>query len=293
MRTDRWRERALAWSLLAACSSGCVTDAKNPPDANAGATGGAASVGNMGMSSRGTGGQTSSPMMAAMDAGTRGSAPAPDSGLGTDAGRTIAMAGSRDSHYPLVDGATWDYHHTKPTKPDWDEHDSMRATTYHDAPAFILEDQEDEQGVQTHSTLAVDGSSINRVYQEESVAGQVALTVTYDPPFLRFDEAWMQAAESVTLTDKWTRTCLVGGTAASNCATGAVTPGMTTHKYTVIDVAAKITVPAGSFEAIEIERVDPDTNETKQYWFVAGIGKVRDENPATQAITELTSYTIP
>jgi hypothetical protein len=284
MHTDVWQRRALAWSLLAACSPGCVTDAKNPPDMYAGGTGGAASVGVAAMSGAGTGGQSRSPMMTATDAG-------PD--LGTDAGRVIAVAGSCDSHYPLIDGAVWDYHHTKPTKPDWDEHDSLRATTYHDAPAFVLEDQEDGQGVQTHSTLAVDGSSVNRVYQEESVAGQVALTVTYAPPFLRFDEVWMQAGQSVTLTDKWTRTCLVGGTAASNCATGAVTPGMTTHKYTVIDVAAKITVPAGSFEAIEIERVDPETNETKDYWFVAGIGKVRDENPATQAVTELTSYTIP
>ena len=33
--------------------------------------------------------------------------------------------------------------------------------------------------------------------------------------------------------------------------------------------------------------------EVARYWFARGVGKVRDESPATGEISELTAYTIP
>ena len=291
--------RVIAVSSLA---SGCVGGGSKPSGqpasgvaATAGSSDGSSGSGgsNASASGKGTGG-----------AGTGAGEPPPKSTTvqsdATDAGGsassppTMLAAGAKDSHYPLADGATWAYHHTKPTKADWDENDSMRATMYMGKPAFILEDQEDEQGVQTHSTLVVKGSGVYRVYQEESVSSQVALTVTYDPPFLRYDEAWMDKDQTVTLTDDWTRTCILGNTAASGCTTGTVKPGMTTHTYTVIDPAAKVSVPAGSFDAVEIQhistptRVRPSSTGSRQVW-----ERIRDETPMTMAVTELTSYSIP
>ena len=54
-----------------------------------------------------------------------------------------------------------------------------------------------------------------------------------------------------------------------------------------------MTVPAGTFDAVKVQRVDPNTAETKLYWFAAGVGKVRDEAPATGEIAELTAFKLP
>lgn len=212
------------------------------------------------------------------------------------AGSTAAAAfpaGDKTSHLPLVDGASWTYHHTKPMTAAWDEIDTVHATTYMSKPAFIFEDQEDAMGVQTHSTLIIEGTGVYRAYKEVSIKAQTVLTVTYKPEFLRFDEAWTQAGQKVSLTDNWTQNCMLGGTIASKCTAGTTTPGMTTHDFTVLNTSVKVTVPAGTFDTVEIQRVDPNKPETKLFWFAAGVGKVREEVPATMSVTELTAYKIP
>jgi hypothetical protein len=201
-------------------------------------------------------------------------------------------AGSRESHFPLVDGATWTYHHTNLVDPPWDETGTVKAGTYKGQNAFILSDEEDAQGTQTHSTHVIDGTRVYRAYKEDTVQGQVAVTTTYDPAFLRYDEAWTTSGLTVTLDDDWTQVCVIMST-VSKCAPGAIKPGVTTHKYTVLDVAAKLTVPAGSFTAVEIQRDNVTSPETKLFWFAAGVGKLREENPGTGAVEELTAYEIP
>lgn len=216
--------------------------------------------------------------------GTRGS-------IGTGVSAARLAAGARNSHFPLVEGATWIYRHTNPTKPSWDETNTIKSTTYLGRPAFIYSDEEDAQGLRTHSTLEVRDSRVFRVYKETAVTGQVALTVTYDPGFLRFDEAWNADGQTVTLTNNWTQNCVLMS-AASKCAPGSIKPGMSRHIWTVLKASTTVTVPAGTFEAIQIERVAPVKNETTIFWFAAGVGKVREETPAAQAIEELLSFEI-
>jgi hypothetical protein len=213
------------------------------------------------------------------------------SGAGSIDG-TPPVAGSRESHFPLVDGTTWTYHHTNLVDDPWDETDGVVASTYQGSDAFVLSDEEDAQGEQTHSTHLVDGTRVYRAYKEVSVGDQVVVKTTYDPAFLRYDEAWTKSGVSVTLDDDWKQECVVAST-ASNCAPGAVKPGTTTHTYTVLDVAAKLTVPAGTFSAVKIQRENVADPETKLFWFVAGVGKVREENPTTGAVEELSTYEIP
>jgi hypothetical protein len=201
-------------------------------------------------------------------------------------------AGSRHSHFPLVDGTSWTYHHTNLVDDPWDETDTVTTGTYQGEDVFILEDEEDAQGEQTHSTHVIDGTQVLRAYKEISIGDEVVQTTTYDPAFLRYDEAWTKSGQTVTLDDDWTQVCVVAST-ASNCAPGAIKPGSTTHTYTVLDVAAKITVPAGTFTTVKIQRDNVNSPETKVFWFAAGVGKVREENPASGAVTELSAYEIP
>lgn len=201
-------------------------------------------------------------------------------------------AGSKQSHFPLVDGTSWTYHHTSPLADPWDETDTVVATEYQGAEAFVLSDQEDAQGEQTHSTHVIAGTRVLRAFKAIEVGNVVAVTTTYDPAFLRYDEAWTTNGQSVTLDDDWTQNCVVASS-ASSCAPGAVKLGTTTHTYTVLDVAAKLTVPAGTFTTVKVQRDNVTSPETKLFWFAAGVGKVREENPATGAVTELSAYEIP
>jgi len=205
---------------------------------------------------------------------------------------TPLEAGARDSHFPLVDGSSWTYHHTNLVDDPWDETDTVLAATYEGQDAFILSDQEDAEGEQTHSTHVVDGTRVYRAYKEIEVADVVAVTTKYDPPFLRYDEAWLRAGDTVTLDDDWQQTCVVASS-ASSCAPGAVKTGVTTHTFTVLSIADEITVPAGTFSAVKVQRDNVSDPETKLFWFAAGVGKIREENPSTGAVTELSAYEIP
>lgn len=197
-------------------------------------------------------------------------------------------AGSRRSHFPLSDGATWTYHHTSFLDESWDEVANMRA----DGAAIIVADEEDAKGEQTQSTLVIDGTRVYRVKKQVLVGEALAVSTTYDPAFLRYDEAWTESGASVTLDDEWRQECVVASS-ASNCAPGAVKTGRTTHVFTVLDVAAEVSVPAGDFTAVKIRRDNPTDYETKLFWFAAGVGKVREENLGTGAVEELSAYEIP
>ena len=225
-------------------------------------------------------------------AGGSSSAKAGASGAAGAGASAPLKAGSKDSHFPLVNGATWKYHHENPTKAAWDEVASVTSTTYMDKPAFSFTDEEDAQGERTTSTMVVEGTRVYRVYKEVAVAGQVAVKTAYDPAFLRYDEAWLTEGQQVTLDDDWTQTC-VFTSSASKCAPGAVRTGSTKHSYKVVKLHSEVTVPAGTFDCVQIERVNPGDAETKHFWFAKGVGKVRELDTSSNATEELMQYDIP
>jgi hypothetical protein len=226
--------------------------------------------------------------------GSAGKGSTTDKDAGGDAGDALESfkPGAADSRFPLVAGATWTYRHTSLTKDAWNEVATMSDTTYEGEPAFVLEDEEDAEGAQTRSTFVVKGTGVWRAYREVHVNGDLALQVTYDPPFLRYDEAWTQVGQSQTLDDDWTQMCIMTSV-ASKCAPGAVQTGKTTHKYTVVDTHVNISVPAGDFDAIEIQRFNPDASETRRFWFAPGVGKVREEDTESGAVEELAEFVVP
>jgi hypothetical protein len=215
-----------------------------------------------------------------------------DADNGDDGDFKTFKAGAAASRFPLVAGAKWTYRHTSLTKDPWNEIATMTDTTYEGKPAFILEDEEDAEGAQTQSTFVVQGTGVYRAFREVRVNGALALQVVYDPAFLRYDEGWTEAGQSETLDDDWTQTCVMTSI-ASKCAPGAVQTGKTTHKYTVVDTHVEIEVPAGKFDAIEIERFNPDESETRKFWFAPGVGKVREEDAESGAVEELAEFLVP
>lgn len=231
--------------------------------------------------------------------GSGGTGGSSDAGSG---GSKALTAGAKDSHFPLVDGATWTYRHEYPQDPGkmpWDEVATMRAATYEDAPAFILEDEEDAQGERSASTMVIDGTGIYRVYKEVKVSGQVAFNTTYDPGFLRYDEAWTKEGGSVDESYDSLQICVMASS-ASKCAPGAMRRETTAHKFTVLSLNAEIKVPAGTFKnTVQIERINQGDlqstgdEETKHFWYAPGVGKVRELDLESGATEELSSYDVP
>lgn len=255
--------------LLACAANGCVGgDAPEDPfdSGNAGKSGSGAAAGS------------------GARAGSGGAG-----GSGSTAG--LPKAGSKQSHFPLIPGSSWTYHHENPTKDPWDEIASLQAATYKGSDAFLLQDEEDAKGEQTTSTLVIDGTGVYRAYREVAVAGQVAVKTTYDPGFLRYDEALDTQGEMLELVDGWQQECITNAT--SNCAPGAIKPGTTTHTFKVVSTSAQVTVGAGTFDTVEIERVNVEDAELKHFWFALGIGKVRELDVGSGATEELTEYHIP
>lgn len=64
----------------------------------------------------------------------------------------VPKAGSRDSHFPLVDGARFTFRHTNLIDDPWEETQTIVSTRYEGEDAFLLSDQEDAEGEQTQST---------------------------------------------------------------------------------------------------------------------------------------------
>lgn len=181
----------------------------------------------------------------------------------------------------------------------WDEIATMRSATFEDEPAFILEDEEDAQGERSSSTMLIDGTRILRVYKEVKVADQLAFRTTYDPGFLRYDEAWADSdGQAEELTYDSLQICVMASS-ASKCAAGAMRMEKTTHSFRVLSQSMSVTVPAGTFDTVQIERTnlgDPEIqgdDEVKQFWYARGVGKVREEDMQTGATEELSSYEIP
>ena len=228
--------------------------------------------------------------------GGSGGSTVPNGGSG---GSGAIKAGAKDSHFPLVDGATWTYRHEYPQDPGkmpWNEIATMRAATFEDKPAFILEDEEDAQGERSSSTMLIDGSRVYRVYKEVKVVDQIAFKTSYDPGFLRYDEAWAGSEGEVeTLSYDSLQICVMASS-ASKCAAGAMRMETTTHTYKVLSESVSITVPAGTFDTVQIERTNlddpaiPSDDEVKHFWYARGVGKVRELDVKDGATEELSSY---
>jgi len=108
--------------------------------------------------------------------------------------------------------------------------------------------------------------------------GAVELEEHWDPYKLRIDGTQLTVGSAYTETYRETK--IMGGAAP------VTANSMDTWK--VVSVNESVTVPAGTFSAVVIEKVGGTS--TKRYWFVRGIGKVKEQSG--NQIEELTSYMV-
>jgi hypothetical protein len=153
----------------------------------------------------------------------------------------------------------------------------------------------------------LDGTRYVR-YRELSIGatkGTLKKEEYYTPAKLRLDtsddkiaagKSWAEAYTDFTVDTPKVSTD-GGADAGDDAGATTVDAGPVTTSVDVIDVwtviATKesVTVPAGTFDALVVERVGNSGASDKKFWFVRGIGKVK-ETGASDQTEELSSYTI-
>ncbi|PRP94292.1 TapB family protein [Enhygromyxa salina] len=193
-----------------------------------------------------------------------------------------------DTLYPLADGATWTYiakntngqvlgmEIVNTTEIDWEGE-----------TAWMIVDNINAKGEWTESVIVRDGTLSSRVHKEIKSDSGTVMIVDYDPGFARVDDSW----DTVDFSEEffYDRTEYDGNGLNPSVEARA-------HIFTVKAVNEKITVPAGTFDCVQVERVRSAggaAGEIVVSWYAYGVGKIREERPADSRIEELASVSLP
>jgi hypothetical protein len=146
--------------------------------------------------------------------------------------------------------------------------------------AFHVLTEKDDGGDKTESwQVEMDGKVIRyreRAYSASS--GELELEEHWDPYKLRVDGTAEHVMAGANWVEQYSETKLAVGMAPATAASS--------DSWRVIAESESVTVPAGTFEALLVEKTGGSS--TKRYWFVRGIGKVKEEGGAQ--LEELVSY---
>ena len=135
--------------------------------------------------------------------------------------------------------------------------------------------------------LVSDGTHVRRVHREEMDQVSTTAIIDYDPGFLRCSEDWTV----VGMPEEF----LYDRTAYDGNGQNPVVEARG-HTFEVLAIGEQITVPAGTFDCVKVERVrtvGAESGALVWFWFAPGVGKVREERPIEMEIEELASVSIP
>ena len=168
----------------------------------------------------------------------------------SDSGTHVPIGeGELGSYYPLVDGATWTYVATNEMgQLLGTEIVQATATTHDGAPAFVFADNPNDAGTWTESTIVRAGTSADRVHKEIMTEAGPRTIVDYDPGFTRFDDAWTElGGKGERRYQRIEHKPMEPGSVPDEDTRG--------HVFTVTAVGEQVTVPAGTFDCIAVERI--------------------------------------
>jgi hypothetical protein len=205
-----------------------------------------------------------------------------------DTDDTTDLGEFADTLYPLADGAHWTYR-IKNINGQVLGMDIVDATEveWEGQTAWMLEDNPGGSGEWTQAVITHDGTLSSRVHKDVMTDTGSVQIVDYDPGFARVDDTWDTVGFSEELL--YDRIEYDG-----NGLNPVIEPRG--HIFTVIAVNEQITVPAGTFDCVQIERVRSvggAAGEIVVSWYAFGVGKVREERPAESVIEELASVSLP
>ncbi len=136
---------------------------------------------------------------------------------------------------------------------------------------------------QTVSWQAPVGDGVIR-YREQSFSastGQLELEEHWDPHKIHIDGSAAHRVTDATWLEIYQETKLpIGGAPESHEAH---------DRWTVLSACEPVTVPAGTFTAVYLQKVSATGGSAKTYWYVPGVGKVKESGGQLE---ELVTYTL-
>jgi len=225
------------------------------------------------------------------------------------------------SYFPLVDGASYRFLHSRA---GWIETVNITAVEG-ERDTFEQTQSPNPSGESGTSVLVQREGEVLRVAEDQFDDTGLVVSVTYDPGFLRFADAWVDESEGFSETRTYER-------AETEVGKATEAPQPRAHLFTVEEIGAPVTVPAGTFRNCVVIRrgrvvmmsgggggaggpldagiagtggaggsagaaggdgIAAQDDQEKLFWFAPGIGKVREENVISGAREELIDYEIP
>jgi hypothetical protein len=107
----------------------------------------------------------------------------------------------------------------------------------------------------------------------------------YAPYKLRVDESAAHTVTGATYPEQWSEVY-------TDNTTHMTSTKMHSTTWTVVNGAESLTVPAGTFSTLHLQKTGSGTTPSmKEYWFARGVGKVK-ETSGSGHVEELRSFTI-
>lgn len=200
-----------------------------------------------------------------------------------------AMSDASESYFPLVDGSRYEYLHSNG---GWTEIVEIEEVA---GGLFEQHQEGDPNGESSVSTFDIVDGDVLRIAEDQLIDGELVYSAVYDPGFLRFSEAWVDAEPGSEERRLYDRTETEAGMDPKSVQPRA-------HTFTVESVSETVDVPAGTFRncvrvrrqrALDDPSIDDPTAQTEQdkrYWFAPGVGKVQEENTMSGSTEVLVMY---
>lgn len=183
---------------------------------------------------------------------------------------------------PLVVGARWTYLVTEVSGATSDKTQTvLREVVIDDSPDPVLELETDrDEGRRTVSYQQQIGVGVVRYREESYGALGLAQIEVYEPYKLRVPAGLGEPGASLTQSFQ----------DSAYAPDGSLRSVASKSEVWSFEAIETVTVPAGEFErAIRLRRVSQASDKT--YWFVEGVGKVREDGAGQRE--ELRSYEVP
>ncbi|HET6148631.1 MAG TPA: hypothetical protein VFH68_13940 [Polyangia bacterium] len=188
---------------------------------------------------------------------------------------------------PLAVGASWTYH-VNDSGMTYDKVSTVEATEdaggmYAGVTVFRVHDHFTAEDQNTW--YQVDGSMVKRLHENVlDAAGNLKSEDWFAPFRLRVDES----ADHMVAGAAWVMSYMDTESKPPKA------PTMTSKNdaWRVDAVDEPVSVPFGTFLSLHVTRTDPVDGSTKSFWFVRGVGKVKEQTSGGHK-EELTAHTAP
>ncbi len=184
--------------------------------------------------------------------------------------------------WPLTTGSTWTYQITADTRGVFEKTVTVEGPReVPDAVGEAISVLSVEPYKSERSWQLTGNGLAYRVREEDLTDGALTTVTTWDPATIKnlVDPQPVGWSSSSTIHEL-----------ERVMADGTVKEKDRTYVWTVLAVDESVTVPAGTFQALKVQRSRPDkTDKVRTYWLVPGVGKVREDG---ERLEELVRYEV-